>query len=122
MKRRRSLYVSFGANGVVGINAGRLAVVEEPPRLEDCEKLTLLESSRSALSGRNWGQPVAADALARLLADERAASDRDGPQGVWVGLGICPDGRGDPERWVRSDWPLWVRVVDGGGLAAPPST
>jgi hypothetical protein len=32
-----------------------------------------------------------------------------------VGVGICPDGRGDPERWVRSDWPLWVRVVDPDG-------
>jgi hypothetical protein len=62
-----------------------------------------------------WGQPVAADALARLLADERAAFDRDEPQGVWVGLGVYPDGRGDPERWVRSDWPLWVRVVDPDG-------
>lgn len=62
-----------------------------------------------------WGQPVPADALARLLADERAAFDRDGPQGAWVGVGICPDGRGDPERWVRSDWPLWVRLVDPAG-------
>ena len=58
-----------------------------------------------------WGQPVAADALARLLADERAASDRDGPQGSgdlpgWAGrsralgaVGLAALGSGGRRRW-----------------------
>jgi hypothetical protein len=65
-----------------------------------------------------WRQPVAADDLARLMADERRAFDRGEPRPVWVCLGIWPEGRADPDRWARSDWPLWVRVVDPDGEQA----
>jgi hypothetical protein len=55
--------------------------------------------------------PVDSEALRQLLDQERAdfAAGRRRP--VWLCLGIGPDLRGDPDRWARSDWPLWVRVV-----------
>jgi hypothetical protein len=65
-----------------------------------------------------WGQPVSAAALAGLLAAERQAFDRAAPRPVWICLGLWPDGHGEPGWWARSDWPLWVRVVDPDGEQA----
>lgn len=62
-----------------------------------------------------WGQPVTVDALAELLAAERDAFDQAMARPVWICCGIWPDGHGDQGWWVRSDWPLWTRVVDPDG-------
>jgi hypothetical protein len=80
-----------------------------PLRAED-ELLPYLEGT--------WGEPVAASALAGLLAAERQASDQAVAQPVWICLGLWPDGHGEPGWWVRSDWPLWIRVVDPDGEQA----
>ena len=56
-------------------------------------------------------RPVTADAWDELLNDERRAFLRGEQRDPWLCLGIRPDLTGDPERWARSDWPLWVRVV-----------
>jgi hypothetical protein len=37
---------------------------------------------------------------------------------VWICLGLWPDRRGEAGWWARSDWPLWVRVVDPDGEQA----
>jgi hypothetical protein len=65
-----------------------------------------------------WHEPVAADALARLLATERHAFDQAAARPVWICCGLWPDGHGEPGWWARSDWPLWVRVVDPDGEQA----
>jgi hypothetical protein len=65
-----------------------------------------------------WGQPVATDALAGLLAAERRAFDQAVARPVWICCGIFPDGHGEPGWWARSDWPLWVQVVDPDGEQA----
>ena len=66
-----------------------------------------------------WHEPVAADALAGLLAGERHAFDQAIARPVWLCCGLAPDGHGEghgePGWWVRSEWPLWVRVVDPEG-------
>jgi hypothetical protein len=59
-----------------------------------------------------WGQPVTVDALAGLLTTERHAFDQAVARPVWICVGLWPDGHGAPGWWARSDWPLWVRVVD----------
>jgi hypothetical protein len=65
-----------------------------------------------------WGQPVTVDALAELLAAERDAFDQAMARPVWICCGIWPDGHGEQGWWVRSDWPLWVRVIDPDGEQA----
>jgi hypothetical protein len=75
------------------------------------------EELRPYLEG-TCGLPVAASALAGLLAAERQAFDRAVARPVWICLGLWPDGHGEAGWWVRSDWPLWVRVVDPDGEQA----
>ena len=58
------------------------------------------------------GEPVAGEALAGLLDTERRTFDQAKARPVWICLGIFPDGHAEPGWWVRSDWPLWVRVVN----------
>jgi hypothetical protein len=65
-----------------------------------------------------WGQPVTVDALAGLLAVDRHAFDQAVARPEWICLGLWPDGHGEPGWWTRSDWPLWVRVVDPDGEQA----
>jgi hypothetical protein len=65
-----------------------------------------------------WGLPVTTDALVALLAAERQAFDQAVARPVWICLGLWPDGHGEPGWWTRSDWPLWVRVVDRDGEQA----
>jgi hypothetical protein len=65
-----------------------------------------------------WHEPVATDALVRLLVAERRAFDQAVARPVWLCCGIWPDGHGEPGWWARSDWPLWVRVVDPNGEQA----
>jgi hypothetical protein len=62
-----------------------------------------------------WGQPVTLDALAGLLAAGRHAVDQAAVRPVWICRGLWPNGHGEPGRWARSDWPLWVRIVDPDG-------
>ena len=52
------------------------------------------------------------NALKRLLEAEKQAFTSGAERDVWVCLGIRPDLQGDPNRWARSDWPKWVRVID----------
>ena len=75
------------------------------------------EELRPYLEG-TWGLPVTTDALVGLLAAERQAFDRAVARPVWICLGLWPDGHGEPGWWARSDWPLWVRVVDPDGEQA----
>jgi hypothetical protein len=65
-----------------------------------------------------WGEPVAGEALAGLLDAERRAFDQAEVRPVWICLGMFPDGHAEPGWWVRSDWPLWVRVADPDGQQA----
>jgi hypothetical protein len=58
-----------------------------------------------------YGQAVTANEFEMLLNDEREAFSRGLQHDVWLCLGLRPDQTADPDRWARSDWPLWVRVV-----------
>jgi hypothetical protein len=56
-------------------------------------------------------EPVDPAALRQLMDQERTDVAAGRPEAVWLCLGIGPDLRGDPDRWTRSDWPLWARIV-----------
>ena len=51
-------------------------------------------------------------ALQHLLEAEKQAFMSGAERDVWVCLGIRSDLHGDPNRWARSDWPLWIRIID----------
>jgi hypothetical protein len=74
----KDLCVSFGALGSARVNAGRSAVVDGPPTLEECERQTVLRSLTTAetvvgqnlcvqSSDKRW-------AYARIAAIDRSAS------------------------------------------------
>jgi hypothetical protein len=83
----KDLCVSFGANGTARVNA-RAAVVDGPPRLQDCEKLTVLRSSTTTAetvvgqhlcvssSDKRW-------AHVRIAAIDRSASTMSFDIVVW---------------------------------------
>lgn len=75
------------------------------------------EELRPYLEG-TWGEPVAADALAGLLAAQRRALEQAGAAAVRICLGILPDGHAEPGWWALPTWPLWVRIVDPDGQQA----
>jgi hypothetical protein len=79
--------------------------------------LRVEEELRPYLEGTS-GEPVAADALARLLAAQWRAFEQAGASAVRICLGILPDGHAEPGWWALPTWPLWVRIVDPDGQQA----
>jgi hypothetical protein len=69
-RSHKDLCVSFGANGAARVNAGRVAVVDDSPGLEDCEKLTVLRPSTTT------AETVVGQHLCVRSSDERWAHVR----------------------------------------------
>ena len=59
-----------------------------------------------------YGRTVTHGELDDLLNSEREAFARGVEHDVWLCLGLRPDQSADLNRWARSDWPMWVRIVD----------
>jgi hypothetical protein len=66
---KKDLCVSFGANGSARVN-GRMAVVDGPPTVEDCEKLTV------PLSSTTTAETVVGQHLCARSSDDRWARVR----------------------------------------------
>ena len=87
-RSHKDLCASFGANGAARILATRLAVVDDPPRLADCEKQTVLRPSTTTAetvprqhlcvrsSDKRW-------AHVRIAAIDRSASTMSFDIVVW---------------------------------------
>jgi hypothetical protein len=65
-----------------------------------------------------WSTSGARCAWTSCASTERHAFDQAVAWPVWICLGLWPDGHGEPGWWARSDWPLWVQVVDPDGEQA----
>lgn len=87
-RSHKDLCVSFGSNGAARINATRLAVVDDPPKLEDCGKQIVLRPSTTTAetvprqhlcvrsSDKRW-------AHVRIAAIDRSASTMSFDIVVW---------------------------------------
>jgi hypothetical protein len=87
-RTHKDLCVSFGALGAASVKATRLAVVDDPPRLEDCEKQTVLRPATTTAetvptqhlcvrsSDKRW-------AHVRIAAIDRSASTMSFDIVVW---------------------------------------
>lgn len=85
---KKDLCVSFGANGAARVLAGKVAVVDGPPAVDDCGKLTVLRSSTTTAEtvvGQHLCVRSSDDRWAhvRIAAIDRAASTMSFDIVVW---------------------------------------